>query len=135
VTRTILPTDMVGTIAGSSPFVVPPWLTLRQAASEMAANTCGLLVVLTPRHRIGVVSERDIVGAIADGADVDATRISEVMTDEVIHVPPETTLADVAGLMERNEVRHVLVVSEDTPVAVLSVRDLLPLVTRTSAVT
>lgn len=102
-------------------------LSLRQAAEAMAEDGIGLLVVESPVGALaGVVSERDLVGAVAERADLDAERLADLMTDEVLTVRPDDDVGTVAATMGRAEVRHLVVVDgRGRPVGVVSARDLL----------
>lgn len=99
--------------------------TLRSAAAEMTANGVGLLVVRRGGVAVGVVGERDVVTAIADGADPDETRVDEVMIDDLAGVRSDATLAHALRAMVHNRVRHVLVTDEGQISGILSARDLL----------
>lgn len=105
--------------------------TLRGLASSMVENGVSALVIEERTGELAIVTERDIVAALANGADADTDWAVDVMTRDVLHVEPDATIADVAELMLRANIRHVLVRTDgDTP-AVVSIRDLLdPLLQR-----
>jgi len=106
--------------------VLDPTMTLREAATQLWAASAGAAVIGTATDLVGVLSERDVVMALAEGADPDATTAAEAMTPRVIAVRPDERLIDVAYLMFDDVIRHVPVVDEDGELAgVVSVRDLL----------
>ena len=74
----------------------------------------------------GVISERDLVWAIARDADLDVVWAADVMTLEVdvVSIPPETSVLDAAAAMTANNARHILVGDLSTP-AVVSMRDVV----------
>ncbi len=74
---------------------------------------------------MGVVGERDIVRAVAEGADVDDTRVDEVMTEDLAGVQADGTLREAAAIMVRNGIRHLLVRRDGHVEGVLSARDVL----------
>jgi CBS domain-containing protein len=121
--------DRLGDIARRIAITVRPTATLRQAAEQMATNDVGLVVVLTGGRLRGVASERDIVTAIADGADVDDERIENVMAIDVLSAATSTPFADAADMMLDGGIRHLPVVDGDRVVGVVSMRDLLPFLT------
>ena len=99
--------------------------TLRAAANLLAENEIGMLVVRRGALAVGVIGERDIVRALADGADVDDTRVDEVMTEDVAGVPVDATLREAVQLMAGNAIRHLLVREDGRVRGVLSARDVL----------
>lgn len=99
--------------------------TVAEAAVAMAAAELGLLVVGSADNVEGVISERDVVRAIASRRDLDATPIREVETTKLIWCDSTASVSDVAELMLENYVRHVLVEEDGELVGVVSARDLL----------
>lgn len=99
--------------------------TLRRAASLMAENGIGMLVVRRGALAVGVVGERDIVRALAEGADVDDTRVDEVMTEDVAGVQIDATLREAARIMVQHSIRHLLVRDDGHVRGVVSARDVL----------
>jgi len=111
---------------------VDPDATLRQVAETLAEDYIGVAVVRgNPARRgpgtnaEGVISERDIVRALAEGADPDTEIAANVMTLELATVSPDDTVARVAECMLDNEIRHVPIVDDGLVVAVVSERDVL----------
>jgi CBS domain-containing protein len=111
---------------------VYPDATLRAVAETMAEETIGAVVVRGERppsasgvRPLGIVSERDIVNAVAEGRDVDLVRAEDVMTMTLASAGPDDALLDVARLMVDNEVRHLPLVTDDVVVAIVSERDVL----------
>jgi CBS domain-containing protein len=121
--------DRLGDIARPVAITVRPTATLREAAEQMAANGVGLVVVLGSGRLLGVASERDIVTAIAEGADVDDERIESVMAIEVLSAATTTPAAEAVEMMLDGGIRHLPVVDGDRVVGVVSMRDLLPFLT------
>jgi CBS domain-containing protein len=106
--------------------VVAPDSTLRAAAAALWEADAGVAVVGTTDDPTGVLSERDILMALAEDADPDTVTAAEVMTPRVIAAKPEDRLVDVAYLMFDDAIRHVPVVDDDGYVTgIVSVRDLL----------
>ena len=98
--------------------------TLRQVAETFETESVGAAVV-KGTHPIGLVSERDVLNALAGGADPATTRVSEIMTDDVAVAAPNDRVLDVTRRMLDNEIRHVPVVEDDVVIGVVSVRDVL----------
>lgn len=73
----------------------------------------------------GVFTERDLMRAIAEGADVDATPVGDYMTPDPAIVTPEVELSDACDLMVGRGVRHLLVAGDDDVVGVVNMRDVV----------
>lgn len=99
--------------------------TLRQAAESLAAGSIGLLVVVDPRGVAGVLSERDVVAAVADGAVMHEDRVRDHLTDVLVAVDERASILDAVAAMAAAEVRHLAITRDDVVVGVLSVRDVL----------
>lgn len=102
-----------------------PGETLRAAAARMWREQTGSLLIMDADRLLGIVTERDLLRQVARGADVDATRVDEVMTTEVRTVGAATPLHEAARLMAGHWIRHLPVVEGGKVVGVVSQRDLV----------
>jgi CBS domain-containing protein len=118
-------------VATRAPVIVSPQTTLRVATEVMAAESVGVVLVTSGRGALGILSERDLVAALAAGADPDSATVAGAMSHEVVSLRPDDTLYDAAVDMLDLGFRHVPVVDERGGVlGVVSIRDLLrPLLT------
>jgi CBS domain-containing protein len=115
------------------PVVVPPDATLREVAETLAEDYIGAAIVRGSRpmgasasRAQGIISERDIVRALAEGSDPDVERAGDVMTLDLATVTPGETVTAVAQRMIDNEIRHVPVTDDhDVVVGVVSERDMV----------
>ena len=102
--------------------------TILDAARMMVSHNMGLLVVMDPTDAgklVAVISERDIIRALASEKRVDI-KIGEVGTRNVITVKIKADVAEAAKAMNKNRIRHVVVVDEyERAVGVVSMRDLV----------
>jgi signal-transduction protein with cAMP-binding, CBS, and nucleotidyltransferase domain len=106
--------------------IVPPQMCLREVSVVMAAHDIGAVIVGTAKRALGVLSERDVVTAIAAGADADQATAAGAMSADVVSVRPGDTLYDAAVDMLDLGIRHVPVLDEHGAVlGMVSVRDLL----------
>ena len=105
--------------------MVAPDSTLQDAAETLVADDVGLLVVGTADQVQGVVSERDLVRAVALGRDPETTLVSDVASTRLVWCDATATVADVGELMMEEYVRHVLVEDAGRLAGVVSARDLL----------
>jgi len=108
--------------------MIPSGTTMLDAAKLMVDNNMGLLVICDRKERTnlaGVISERDIIRAIASGKKLNAA-VDEVSTKRVITAKASSDVAEAAKAMNKNKIRHVVVVDEHgKPIGVVSMRDLV----------
>jgi predicted transcriptional regulator len=104
-------------------------LTLRSLAAVLAELDIGIALVAAPDGSASVVSERDVVRALADGADADEVWVADVTSHDLVIAEPEETILDVAERLSAEAVRHVTVVDRGAIVGVVSARDVLPILT------
>jgi len=106
---------------------IPPQASLAEAARKMASQDIGSLPVCAePRRVVGIITDRDItVRAVARGMDPNQTRVEEVMTRDVLSCSSEAEVEHACELMERRQVRRLLVTGQDeTPVGIVSLGDI-----------
>ncbi len=99
--------------------------SLRDVAVTMMEESIGAALVRGSHGAIGLISERDIVRAIADGASITHTRAEEVMADELVTISPADELLDAVHRMLDAEVRHLPVMEDGVAAGMISARDAL----------
>ena len=105
---------------------VGPTHTLRQVAQAMAARKVGAAVVHDPdADGPGILTERDMLKAVAQGQDPETEPASEHLTREAVVAAPDWPLLQAAQAMLSGGFRHLVVCEGDDVVGVLSVRDVL----------
>lgn len=84
-------------------------------ARLMRDNDCGLVPVIDEAGKpIGTVTDRDItLRVVAEGRDPDQCTARDCMTSPVATVSVDSNLAETVDLMEREQVRRMLVVDQD----------------------
>jgi CBS domain-containing protein len=97
--------------------------SLRSAAEHMWRQQTGALLVTAGGRLIGIITERDVLRAVALGADPDRSSVDEIMTAEVFTVRPDMPLQEAAAEMARRWIRHLPVVQGDQVLGVVSMRD------------
>ena len=118
----------LGSILQRPLVMIPSGTTMLDAAKLMVDKNVGLLVICDAKERTnlaGVISERDIMKAIASGKELNAA-VDEVSTKHAITVKASANVAEAAKAMNKNRIRHVVVVDEQgKPIGVVSMRDLV----------
>jgi CBS domain-containing protein len=112
---------------GSAVFTISPGSTLADAARMLVEHRIGALIVAGPDRSVaGILSERDIVRAVANGgmAALDA-KVSTQMTSKVITCAPASTIHEVMGMMSAGKFRHVPVLSGGQLEGMISIGDVV----------
>ncbi len=105
---------------------VGPTHTLRQVAQSMAGRKVGAAVVQDPdADGPGILTERDVLEAIAQGQDPDSEPAADHLTPDAVVAAPDWPLLQAAQAMLAGGFRHLVVCEGDDVVGVLSVRDVL----------
>jgi CBS domain-containing protein len=103
-----------------------PGITVAEAAALMRAEGVGSLVVVDPPGRaVGIVTNQDIVAALAKNAS--AQRVAEAMTPDPFSLPGHALAYEAAVAMIAQRIRHVLVTEDGRLAGVVSERDLFSL--------
>lgn len=111
---------------GDLVFTVSPSETLASAAALLHARRVGALVVLEAEQVVGIISERDIVRALAlNGASALETPVSRYMTRDVQFAEPAETVDSLMGRMTDRRIRHLPVCRNERLVGLVSIGDLV----------
>jgi CBS domain-containing protein len=97
--------------------------TLRSAAERMWRQQTGSLLITDDGRLTGIITERDVLRAVALGADLTRSTVDEAMTAEVFTVPPDMPLHEAAREMATRWIRHLPVVENGKLLGVVSMRD------------
>ena len=106
---------------------INPTTDIIAAAKLLAERGIGALVVLGVDHRIvGILSERDIVQALAEhGAALLSEPVSQIMTREVKTCSEDDTIEDLMGRMTAGRFRHLPVVKQEKLIGIVSIGDVV----------
>ena len=111
---------------GSSIWSIGPEATVFEAVAMMSDKGIGALLVMEWNRLVGIISERDYTRKIVlkDRSSRD-TKVNEIMTSDVFHVTPDTSVDDCMVLMAQHRFRHLPVVQGERVVGMLSMRDIM----------
>src|SRR4051794_22731038 len=90
--------------------------TVGDACRRLTAAGVGSVLVTRDHALVGMLTERDVLKMVADGANPESDRVSVRMTRDVVGVPPDADVIDVAELMNAKRFRHLPVIEGGTPV-------------------
>jgi CBS domain-containing protein len=111
---------------GSAVFAVPPDASVFEVLKSMAKYNTGAMLVMTGADLEGIVSERDCVRKVElMGKNALDTKVSEIMTSDVITVDCSQPLEDCMVLMNEKGIRHLPVFDDKKLMGLISVRDVL----------
>lgn len=106
--------------------LVEPQTTVAEVARLMRVDDCDAVAVISKGRLVGIVTEKDLVQAIADGVDPKQAKAEVIMSADPATVGADEEVSVVAVKMTRLGIRHLPVVNEaGEPVGLLSARDLL----------
>ena len=102
-----------------------PRESLVKAAARMRTSRVSAVAILDGLEVAGILTERDLMRAIADGRDPSAAHVSEYMTASPRTIDAGEHAAVAASVMVKHHIRHLPVTEKGRLVGFLSVRDLL----------
>lgn len=95
---------------------------LADAASRMRFNDVGTLAVIDAGRLIGILTERDLTRALADGVDPRVTTVADYMTPEPPFACASTEPSESVRTMTSHGLRHLPMVEEGRVVGLVSLR-------------
>ena len=113
----------VGEIMTADVLGLEPAAPLVDAARRMHERRVGAVVVLDGQRLVGIVTERDVLRAVATGAI--GGSVSDAMTHGPDTIGPDESAGQAAALMIHGGFRHLPVVDGNDVVGMLSIRDLV----------
>jgi CBS domain-containing protein len=102
---------------------VEPGVPLTEVAQRMVARDVGAVLVLEDERLVGILTERDILRAVAGGIAED-TVVADWMTRDPETMEPDEPIRQAAVLMIHGGFRHLPIVEGTDVVGKLSIRDL-----------
>ena len=115
----------VGEIMAGDVLSVAPDASVLEAARRMHERRVGAVVVLEGERLVGILTERDVLRAVATGG-VDGP-VSGSMTPHPDTIEADEEAGQAAALMIHGGFRHLPVVEAETVVGMISIRDLVRL--------
>jgi len=104
---------------------IEPGDSLQHAAKAMTDRGVGSAVVMHKEKVAGIITERDILHAVAAKTSLEDTKVDDVMTKDPVAGEPGWELTRAVTTMTRGGFRHLLVKEMDDPIGIVSLRDLM----------
>ena len=104
----------VSEVMNRSVVTVDPTSSIGEAAEKMIEAGVGAVVVMEDMARlVGIITERDLMRAVAQRARAAEARVRQWMTESVVTIQPETEIKDAAKMMFTKNFRHLPVVNKE----------------------
>jgi CBS domain-containing protein len=105
---------------------VHPDETVYEALKVLAEHEIGALMVMDHGKVVGILSERDYTRKVAlAGRNSKETKVSEIMTRNVISVSAHTRTRECMALMSQHRIRHLPVIEGTEVLGMISIRDIM----------
>lgn len=113
-------------VKGYASWCTTPDGTVYEALRQMAEKNVGALLVVESGRLVGIFSERDYARkVILKGKFSAETSVRDVMTDKLVTVAPDQSIAECMELMTNRRIRHLPVLEKDELVGVISIGDVV----------
>lgn len=110
---------------GRQVHVVSPSRTILEAVKTMQEKRVGALVVMDEGKPVGVFTERDVLNRVVSSEiNLAEASVSEVMTQNLVVVNPDTTVQQAMAIVTEKRCRHLPVMDGDELVGIVSSGDL-----------
>ncbi len=107
-------------------FQVAPDVTVFDGLKLLASYGIGAILVMEKDQLVGIFSERDYTRKVAlQGKNSREITIAEIMTREVISVPPTAGTRVCMALMSTKKIRHLPVMDGNKVLGLISIRDIM----------
>jgi len=111
---------------GGAVFSIAPDEPLSAACAQLDEKRVGALVVCRDDKVVGVISERDVVRAVARGGREALDRpVADHMTPDVVFADPSETVGDLMNRMTDRRIRHLPILSDGRLTGVVSIGDVV----------
>lgn len=115
----------LGALVGGAATVIGPEATLGDAAEALVGDDVGSLGVVADRELVGIITERDLVRALAAGADPEDEIVLDWMADAPDTFSPDIDVVDAAVWLLEVGYRHMPVMEEGELLGIVSIRDIM----------
>ncbi len=104
---------------------VAPGMTIVYCAKLMSKKGVGSLIVKDNQKLRGIVTEGDVMKAVAKGLDVKKVKVERIMTKQVVSISPSKDLFDAFVTMKKSKVRWLPVLVDSNVIGLLTFNDIM----------
>ncbi len=117
----------VADIMSTPPIIAKDYTPVEEIARLMNENNIGSVMIVDPSGCLtGIITERDLIFAIANGKIGKNLPAYMIMTENPITIEPDAPIDEALKKMRENNIRHLPVInSEKKPVGMVSLRDVI----------
>lgn len=115
----------LGALVGGAATIIGPEASLGDAAEVLVADGVGSLGVVSDRQLIGIITERDLIRAIAAGVDPENEVVSAWMADAPDTFSPDVEVEEAGRWLLEVGYRHMPVMEDGELLGIVSIRDIL----------
>ena len=116
---------LLADVMSSNLLVVAPEDTLGEAAEKMSARGLGAALVLDAGRLRGILTERDLLNAVASRVDANEARVHEWMTERPVTAPQTMPIGRAASIMVARGFRHLPIVEGERAIGIVSLPDIV----------
>ena len=116
---------VLGEIMTRDPVTVAPEDTLGEAAEKMERNQVGSAIVSDYGRMIGILTERDLLRAVAGRTHSSEARVREWMTKDPVTATEAMEAEEAARILLERGFRHLPVVEGERAIGIVSIRDVM----------
>jgi CBS domain-containing protein len=115
----------VGEIMTRDVFATEADVSVADVAGSMLRSRIGSALVMQGSMLLGIVTERDVLRAVAAGSDPSSSRVSEWMTVDPVTTEADVDVDEAVAVMMSNGFRHLPVVESGRVAGIVSLRDIV----------
>ncbi len=115
----------LGSLVGGSATVIGREATVAEAAEALINDGVGSLAVVEGRLLVGIITERDVVRAVSEGADPEEEVVADWMSDAPDTFGPDVEVREAAAWLLEVGYRHMPVMQDGELLGIVSIRDIL----------
>jgi CBS domain-containing protein len=115
----------LGSLVGGSATVIGREATVAEAAEALINDGVGSLAVVEGRLLVGIITERDVVRAVSEGADPEEEVVADWMSEAPDTFGPDVEVREAAAWLLEMGYRHMPVMQDGELLGIVSIRDIL----------